>query len=74
MRIIFAVQGPCVPYLFAGGPVDVHHLALTLASEGHDVAVATALPGLPESVRFRQLPYRLAGYRQERTPYLPRYR
>ncbi len=58
MRIIFAVQGPCVPYLFAGGPVDVHHLALTLASEGHDVAVAAALPGLPESVRFRQLPYR----------------
>lgn len=58
MRIIFAVQDPHVPYLFAGGPLDIHHLALTLGSQGHDVAVAAALPGLPESVRFRQLPYR----------------
>lgn len=58
MRIIFAVQDPHVPYLFAGGPMDVHHLALTLASQGHEIAVAAALPGLPESVRFRQFPYR----------------
>jgi glycosyltransferase involved in cell wall biosynthesis len=58
MRIMFAVQDPHVPYLFAGGPMDVHHLALTLASDGHDVAVAASLPGLLQSVGIRQFPYR----------------
>jgi glycosyltransferase involved in cell wall biosynthesis len=58
MRIIFVVQDPHIPYLFAGGPMDVHHMALTLAADGHEVAVAAALPGLPEAVKFRQFPYR----------------
>lgn len=59
MRILFAVQDPHVPYLFTGGSMDVHHLALTLMSQGHEVAVAAALPGLPESVIVGQFPYRI---------------
>jgi glycosyltransferase involved in cell wall biosynthesis len=59
VRILFAVQDPHIPYIVSGGPMDIHHLALTLVSQGHEVNVAAALPGLPESVRIRQIPYRL---------------
>jgi len=38
--------------------MDIHHLALTLTSLGHDAALVAALPGLPEAVRIRQLGYR----------------
>jgi glycosyltransferase involved in cell wall biosynthesis len=59
VRILFAVQDPHIPYLISGGPMDIHHLSLTLLTQGHEVNVVAALPGLPESVRIRQIPYRL---------------
>jgi glycosyltransferase involved in cell wall biosynthesis len=57
MRILFAVQQPHIPYRVGGGPMDIHHLALTLTSLGHEAALVATLPGLPE-IRFRQFGYR----------------
>ncbi|HEY6277606.1 MAG TPA: glycosyltransferase [Streptosporangiaceae bacterium] len=54
MRILIAANEKHIPHAMGGGPMAIHHLALTLRSHGHDVAVVSALPG-----RGRVLGYRL---------------
>jgi glycosyltransferase involved in cell wall biosynthesis len=54
MRILIAANEKHIPHAMGGGPMAIHHLALTFRSHGHDVAVVSALPG-----RGRLLGYRL---------------
>lgn len=73
VRILFAASDAHLPYVIGGGPMDIHHLALTFQAEGHEVAVAAALPGgrrlLPYRVRQQVGPNRLVVSRDDGNGY-----
>jgi glycosyltransferase involved in cell wall biosynthesis len=73
MRIVFAVSDPHIPHLIGGGPMDIHHLALALAAEQHDVSVLAGLRGgrrlLPYRARQSLRGQRLLFFRDVRNGY-----